>query len=148
MIDRGSKIGNVFAGEMKKMSWERIATFSGGPLNTPAWPRKNIHTDLGTAKESGLDTIYVSSTQYLGHLAELMIELFGVGWLSHGTTSNLKFIHPVAENDTVQTKARIADIAEDGTCSMEVWCENQEGTQVMVGEASGRITGRSDRPAS
>ena len=148
MIDRDSEIGNVFAGKTKKMSWVRITAFSGGPLNTPAWLRKNIHTDLETARESGLDTIYVSSTQYLGHLAEFMIELFGIGWLSLGTTSNLKFIHPVAEDDTVQTKARIADISADGTCSMEVWCENQEGTQVMVGEASGRITDRSGRPAS
>ena len=148
MIDRDSEIGEVFAGKTKKMCWERIATFSGGPFNTPGWPRKNIHTDLETAKASGLETIYVSSTQYLGHLAELMIELFGAGWLSHGTTSNLKFIHPVAENDTVHTKARIADIAADGTCSLEVWCENQEGSQVMVGEASGRTTGRPDRPAS
>ena len=148
MIDRDSKIGAVFAGKTKKMSWERIATFSGGPFNTPGWPRKNIHTDLETAKASGLETIYVSSTQYLGHLAELMIEIFGVGWLSHGSTSNLKFIHPVAENDTVQTKARVADIAADGTCSLEVWCENRAGTQVMVGEASGQITDSSDRPAS
>ena len=147
MINTESKPGDVFAGSTKKMSWERIAAFSGGPFNTPGWPRKNIHTDLDAAKASGLDTICVSSTQYLGHLAELMIELFGASWLSHGTTSNLKFIHPVAENDTLQTKARIVDMAADGSCSMEIWCENQEGTQVMVGEARGRITGRSGRPA-
>ena len=147
MIDRDSEIGKVFAGKTKKMSWERIAAFSGGPFSTPGWPRKNIHTDLETAKASGLDTIYVSSTQYLGHLAELMIELFGTDWLIHGATSNLKFIHPVAENDTVQIKARIVDMAPDGACSMVVWCENQEGIQSMVGEASCLITDSSGRPA-
>jgi len=139
MITRDSKTGEEFAGKLKKMSWERIAAFSGGPFNTPDWPRKNIHTDLETAKASGLETIYVSATQYLGHLAELMIDLLGTRWLNSGTTTNLKFIHPVAEGDTVQIKARIRDIASDGTCTMDVWCENQDGTEVMVGEAACRV---------
>ena len=138
-ITRDSRAGEEFWGKPKRMSWERVAAFSGGPFNTPDWPRKNIHTDLETAKASGLETIYVSATQYLGHLAELMIELFGVGWLNHGTTSNLKFIHPVAENDTVQIKTRLREMAADGTCTMDVWAEIEDGTEVMLGEASGRI---------
>jgi acyl dehydratase len=139
MIRKDSKAGEEFAGKPKKMSWERVAAFSGGPFNTRGWPRKNIHTDRETAKAAGLDTIYVSSTQYLGHLAELMIELFGSGWLHSGRTTNLKFIHPVADDDVIQIKARLGEIATDGTCALEVWCENQDGIQVMVGEASGRI---------
>ena len=142
MIPKETEVGREFCGRPKKMSWERIAAFSGGPLNTPGWPKKNIHTDLAAARDAGLQTVYVSATQYLGHLAELMIGLCGEGWLSAGTTSDLKFIAPVAADDTLRTRAKVCDRTEEGCAvefTFEVWCENQDGARVLVGKATGRV---------
>ena len=142
MIARDTQVGREFSGRPKKMSWARIAAFSGGPLNTPGWPRKNIHTDLEAARDAGLDTVYVSATQYLGHLAELMIDLFGENWLGAGRTTGLKFIAPVAAGDTLRTWAKVCRREEEGPeveFTFEVWCENQNGDRVLVGEATGRV---------
>jgi acyl dehydratase len=142
MISKDTSLGEEFAGKPKKLTWERIWAFSGGPFTTPAWPKKNIHTDLDSARSMGLSTVYVSATQYLGHLAELMIDLFGAGWLRGGRVSEVKFIKPVAEGDTIQTKARVRSKGESGSkveFTMDVWCENQKGDKVLVGSAIGTL---------
>jgi acyl dehydratase len=139
MTTEGFAVGQEFSGKPKRQSWERIAAFSGGSFDTPGWPKKNIHTDLGFAREMGLSTVYVSGTQYLGHLTELMIDLFGEGWLRGGRTHDLKFIKAVAEGDTIRIKARIQAREEAESAvkyTMNIWGENQDGDKVMVGTAS------------
>jgi acyl dehydratase len=142
MITKDTLVGQEFSGKPKKLTWERIWAFSGGPFNTPGWPKKNIHTDLGFANSMGLQTVFVSATQYLGHLAELMIDLFGEGWLRGGKTSNAKFIKPVTQGDTIQTKAKVHSKEEKGSVieyTLDVWCENQNGDKVLVGAATGIV---------
>ena len=136
MITQDTLVGQEFAGKPKKLTRERVWAFSGGPFNTPAWPKKNIHTDLEFADSMGLPTTYVSATQYLGHLAELMIDLFGEGWLSSGKMSGVKFIKPVTQGDTIQARVRIRSKAEE-EYTLDVWCENQNGDKVLVGTAIG-----------
>jgi len=141
MITKDTLIDTKFTGKPKKMTWERIWTFSGGALDTPGWPKKNIHTDLEFAKRMGLSMVYVSATQYLGHLAELMIDIFGDKWLSGGKTSELKFIKPVTEGDTIQSKARVKSKEKKGQIieyTLDVWCENQNGDNVLEGIAIGK----------
>lgn len=141
MITKNTTIGEEFAGKPKKMTWERIWAFSGGAFTTPGWPKKNIHTDPEFANRMGLPTVYVSATQYLGHIAELMTNLFGEEWLRGGKTSNLKFIKAVAEGDTIQTKAKVQSKKERGPVieyTLDVWCENQNGDNVLVGIAFGK----------
>ena len=82
-IQKDTPIGCEFAGKLKKMSWERLWAFSGGSFNQAGWPKKNIHTDTEFAKSMGLPTVGASATQYLGHITELMIDLFGEEWLNH-----------------------------------------------------------------
>jgi acyl dehydratase len=140
MINKDTSLGEEFVGKPKKLTWERIWAFSGGPFGTPGWPKKNIHTDLDSARRMGLSTVYVSATQYLGHLAELMIDLFGEGWLRGGRVTGVKFIKPVAEGDTLQTKATVRSKEQSGSrveFTMGVWCENQNGDKVLVGSALG-----------
>lgn len=142
MIFQDTLVGQEFAGKQKKLTWERIWAFSGGPFNTPGWPKKNIHTDLEFAHSMGLSTVYVSATQYLGHFAELMIDLFGEGWLTSGKTIKSKFIKTVTEGDTIQIKAKVHSKKEKGSVveyTLDVWCENQNGDKVLVGSASGIV---------
>lgn len=142
LLNNETQIGKEFYGKRKKMSWERIWTFSGGPFSNMGWPKKNLHTDIEFARNLGLPTVAVSATQYLGHITELMIDLFGEEWLKHGKISNVKFIKMVPEGDTLISKAKV--IAKEKNSSkirfhLNIAVENQYGEKVMVGEANGCI---------
>jgi acyl dehydratase len=139
-INKETPIGQEFFGQPKKMSWERLWTFSGGPFIPQGWPKKNLHTDTEFARNLGLPTVGVSATQYLGHLTELMIDLFGEAWLKHGKMSKVKFVKLVADGDTLTSKARVVSKEREGSkirYSLTISVENQRGEEVLVGAASG-----------
>lgn len=136
-----AKVGAEYTGKTKTISETRVFAFSGGRFDAPGWPAKNIHTDLEFAKSCGLQTRSVSATQYLGYLTELMIDLFGETWLSHGRME-LKFIAIVDVEDSLLTKAVVISKALEGSGTrfvLEMWCENQHGNKVAVGTAVGLI---------
>jgi acyl dehydratase len=118
-------------------SWRTWLHSGGWPIST-GWPAKNIHTDLETAKSAHLKGRIASGTMSLGYLSELMIDLFGIGWLSGGEMS-YKFIRPVFIGDTVIAKARVQSKQMVGSgvkFVLDIWCENQHGEKVTVGNAT------------
>jgi len=136
-----TKVGAVFTGKWKTISEARVFAFSGGRFSAPGWPAKNIHTDLEFARGCGLQTRSVSGTQYMGYLIELMVDLFGESWLSHGKM-DVKFIAIVDVEDSLLTKAVITSKELEGSGTrfvLDMWCENQHGDKVVVGTATGWI---------
>ena len=76
-----------------------------------------------------------------GYLTELMIDLFGEDWLRQGRMS-LTFIAIVDAGDRLVPKAVVRSSQIDGSAvrfMMDVWCENQHGSKVVVGTATGLI---------
>jgi len=141
-IMKDTPIGQEFAGKPKKMMWERIWTFSGGVFTSQEWPKKNLHTDIQFAQSLGLPTVGVSATQYLGHMAELLIDLFGETWLSHGKMSDVKFVKLVANGDTLISKAKVVGKEQGGSTVkyvLEIYVENQGHDKVLVGTATGIV---------
>ncbi len=141
-LTRETAVGSEFAGRPKTVSWERLWTFSGGPFTADGWPRKNIHTDLETAKALGVYTVSASATQYFGYVVSLLIDLFGERWLSSGSIT-AKFIAIVTVKDVIQAKARVTETRPDGdnghVFQLDIWCENQDGAKVLVGSATGTV---------
>lgn len=138
-IERTASIGEAFEGQPKLMSMERLWAFSGGPFAAEGWPRSNIHTDLDTAKASGLSTVAASGTQFQGHLAQLMIELFGRRWLSDGTM-DVRFTRPVDAGETLIARAEVTNREEtDGGVrfTFDVSCANRDGNVCLAGTATG-----------
>lgn len=134
-------IGHTVTGHTKKVTSYRTWLFSGGWPRFDGWPAKNVHTDLAAAQQSGLPTRAASGAMCLGYLTELMVDLFGEQWLSHGELTS-KFIGVVDAGDDVVSKARVTgvDKTDSGVqFSLDVWCGNQVGTSVLVGTASGRV---------
>ena len=139
-INKDTPIGLEFTGKPKKMSWERLWTFSGGPFNQPGWPKKNLHTDTEFAKSMGLPTVGASATQYLGHMTELMIGLFGEEWLRHGKMRKIKFIKLVADGAVLTSKARVVSKKTEGLkirYDLSISVENQNNDEVLIGSAIG-----------
>src|SRR3990172_10946129 len=128
IITRETAVGEAFSGKKKRISWERLWAFSGGPFAKEGWPRKNLHTDLEFARACGLPSVGAPGTQYQGHLCELFLDLFGETWLRTGTLT-AKFIALVDANDILQSKAvvRSKELVDGHVkCTFDLWCENQK----------------------
>jgi len=141
-IKQDTPIGTGFAGKPKKMSRERLWTFSGGPFTAQGWPKKNLHTDTEFARNLGLPTVGASATQYLGHMTELMIDLFGDEWLRHGKMSNVKFVKLVADGDELTSKAKVVSKEKEDRkirYHLSISVVNQNGDDVLIGSATGWI---------
>lgn len=141
IMTKDSQEGYGVSGNLKTVTEEKVYYFSGGFPRDPGYPKKNIHTDLEFAMSCGLPTRAASGAMFEGYLAELMINLFGEGWLRHGKMS-LTFIAIVDPGDTLVPKAVVQSRqAEDSGIrfAMEVWCENQHGRKVVVGTATGLV---------
>ncbi len=137
--------GVSYNGKPKKVSWERIWAFSGGPFSLEGWPKKNIHTDIEYAKACGLpdNKVAVSATQFQGYLVQLMIDLFGIEWLSGGRL-DVKFIRIVNAGDIITSSAIVRGKVTKGNITLfnlDVECENQDGQIVLVGTATGDVGG-------
>jgi len=76
-ITAETEVGAEFAGPQHTFEPVRMLTFSGGPIDAPGWPAKNLHTDVEKATEAGLPAPIASGIQYEGHLVELLVQLFG-----------------------------------------------------------------------
>jgi acyl dehydratase len=138
-ITKDTDTGEQFSGKPKRMSFERLWTFSGGPFTGTGWPKQSTHTDVEFARVRGLRTAIASGTQSEGHLVELMIQLFGAQWLSHGTL-DIKMTGPVELDDVVIAKALVKEKTDDAKATkfiLDVWVENQRGEKAIVGSASG-----------
>ena len=138
IITEDTKEGYEAFGKPKTLAEARVWAFSGGRFNVPGWPAKNIHTDLEFAKNCGVQTRAASATQYMGHLAELMIDLFGEKWFKHGKME-LKFIAIVDVDDRLLSKAIVRSKEKESggiRFNLDVWAENQHGNKVAVGTAS------------
>ena len=131
-------VGHLYEGKARKLTLARALALSGGPFDAPGWPDKNLHTDIGAANAAGLSAVVVSGTQWEGYLVGLLVEVFGMAWFQGGALE-IKIPRSVKIDETLQPKARVEarEPAQDGTrIRLSVWCENQDGQQVMVGTAA------------
>lgn len=127
-----SEIGIVYRGLPKDVILERMRLFSG-------WPRKNIHTDDEVARAAGLPAPIASATQNMGHICELMLDIFGDEWLCTGSLI-LTFRRPIYAADVITSSAVITEReTQDGVSryNLDVQAVNQHGTPVTVGRAGG-----------
>jgi acyl dehydratase len=133
--------GETIEGRPVTLSLARALAFSGGNLDEPGWPHRNLHTDAGKARDAGLAGIIASGTQTEGLLLGLLVGLFGRAWHSTGRIQ-AKFTRPVRVGETIQPMARFVSRTAEPTGErilLDVWCRNDDGAEVMVGQASGLL---------
>lgn len=133
-------VGETLRGRTVTLTLSRVLAFSGGPLDEPGWPHRNLHTDRATALAAGLPDLIASGTQFEGILLTHLVDLFGPAWHRSGELE-AKFIRSGRVNDAITPVAIVRAIndAEAGqTVEVEVWCETQAGDKLLVGSARGR----------
>ncbi len=142
LITVDTPIGTVFSSRPKRVSWERTWAYAGGPFMLEGWPARNIHTDPEFAKSVGLTEPNVTGTQTQAFVAAWLIDIFGEQWLRGGKLYDVKFIRPIAIEDTVQVQAEVVSREHDDTAikyTLAIKCLKGDGETVLVGCAEGRV---------
>jgi len=134
MITALAEVDEQFTGPLKTPTLDRMRAFSG-------WPKKNIHTDVDSARSCGLPAPIASGAMLQGYLTDMMLGLFGDDWLYHGKMS-VTFLKPAYAGDAVQLMAIVKSRTIEGSRAkfeLEVWGENQHGEKVFTGFCRGLV---------
>ncbi|QHE84265.1 MaoC family dehydratase [Hydrogenophaga sp. BPS33] len=133
------KPGDIRSSAVRTITLSRVLALSGGPLDKPGWPDKNLHTDEKAAAAAGLPHIVASGTQWEGHMAGLMVDTMGLAWFSGGSM-NVKIPRSVQIGDSLVSKLQLDAIVQRdddrAVAEFTVWCENAQAQQVLVGTAT------------
>ncbi|MCA9503044.1 MAG: MaoC family dehydratase [Myxococcales bacterium] len=109
-------------------------------------PGANYHTDREQASKLGFPDIVVQGMMSTCFVSQVMQDHFGMGWLEGGRMS-VKLTNVLWVDEHVTARARIRDEVPEGTRTRivcDVWVEKDDGTRVILGEASAlREDGRS-----
>ena len=101
-------------------------------------PGRNYHTDAEAAKQLGFPNIVVQGMMSTCFVSEVMLRAFETGWLQGGKAT-LKLTNVLWVDERVTTHARVREERPEGTLTRvvcDVWCEKDDGTRILIGEAS------------
>lgn len=99
----------------------------------------SIHTDEEWARQKGFRAPLAQAMMSTAYVSQLMVGFLGEGFVKGGKMS-VAFIKPVVVGDTLTVHGVVKSREREGDrtrVTVEVWCENQDGVQTMVGTASG-----------
>ncbi|UCB42572.1 MAG: hypothetical protein JSV77_08970 [Dehalococcoidales bacterium] len=97
-----------------------------------------IHTD-DYAQEFGMRGALIGGSTLLSYVVEMLYNYFGESWLYHGKIK-VSYIGGGAINgDVVTAHGQVSAIESEEAGDrliLDVWMENQEGSKIVIGEAS------------
>jgi len=109
--------------------------FDDGRIHTQP---PTIHDDDTYAKKQGLPGIIADGMISTNWILSLLVDVFGEAAAQKGRLRT-KYIAPIYEDQIVITcvrvASRLADIDGETTYGLEVWCEDDTGKKLTVGEA-------------
>lgn len=99
----------------------------------------NIHNDDDFAHGQGLPAIIADGMISTNWIYGFVLDLFGETFLDRGALRT-KYVRPVYEDQNVAVCARVKDLRDDAdgdrACVLDVWCEDDAGQVLTVGEAT------------
>jgi 3-hydroxybutyryl-CoA dehydratase len=137
------EVGAAIAGPVRVVTAERIEWYDSAMLSAAsgelAQVGTNIHTDDAYARSQGLPGVIADGMIMANWCSSMLVERFGMDYLERGELRT-KFIKPVLLGATVFVRARVLAVepGEDGgtVYKLDVWCEDENGTKVVDGDAS------------
>jgi len=123
----------LLAGAEKVITQEMCQKFSG--------PAKNYHNDVEEAKKLGFPDIVVQGMMPLCFVADMLAQRFGEG-LYRGGRMDIRLVNVLWNGDRVRSRGVVREIVSEGSArraQMQVWCEKEDGTKVVIGDASALV---------
>jgi 3-hydroxybutyryl-CoA dehydratase len=99
----------------------------------------SIHTDAEWARKKGFAAPLAQGLMSTAYVSQMMMQLLGEGYVKGGRMS-VAFIKPVLAGDTLTMHGAVTSKDAEGAntrVTVDFWCENQDGTRTLVGNASG-----------
>lgn len=135
--------GAEFTGPTRTMTMERTGWYSMGMLAGGTGERQpvqhNIHTDPEYARQQGLPTAIADGMHSTNWISALLAQHFGVHYIARGSLRT-KYVKPVLAGAVITPRAVISsreDLGDEGVLfRLEVWCEDEHGIKLTVGEAA------------
>jgi 3-hydroxybutyryl-CoA dehydratase len=96
-----------------------------------------IHDDDAYAKKQGLPGIIADGMVSTNWILSLLVDVFGPDAATRGRLRT-KYIAPIYEDQVVIACAKVVTVTHDGgnaVYDLEVWCEDDKGKKVTVGDA-------------
>jgi len=142
-------VGSELAGSVRVMTAERIQWYDSAMLSAAkgelARVGTNIHTDDEYAKSQGLRAVIADGMISTNWLSSMMLTHFGMNYLERGELRT-KFIKPIFLGAVVSPRGRVQAVErrENGALSytLEVWCEDEKGEKLTVGDARVEVAPR------
>lgn len=139
--------GDEIVGRTRPFSQERIGWYSIGMLSAAIGSlqpvQHNIHTDDEYARSQGLPAAIADGMHSTNWLSAMMADHFSAHYVAHGELRT-KFIKPTYANVPITARGQITDrtVGANGDIkiTMNVWCEDDMGTKLTVGDASVLVT--------
>lgn len=121
--------------------------FHQDQLNCFSWLSRgyrNVHTDIDSARKSGVGRTFVQALQQTELIAQAMVQFFGASWFTSGEL-DLKYTHPAFTGDELTVQAAV--VSDDGGIQeLEVWIETETGIRTALGWARARLDPDPARP--
>ena len=144
MTPASLKVGSEWRSAPRAMTRERMRWYvdaqptvaaDNGRIQTQ---EPTIHDDDAYARKQGLPGIIADGMISTNWIMGLLLDTFGPDFARRGRLRT-KYIAPIYEDQVVISCARVAAVepAEDGATAyrLEVWCEDDSGKKLTVGEA-------------
>lgn len=141
--------GSEIRGPVRLMTSERIEWYDSAMLSAAKGELTrvtiNIHTDEDYAKSEGLPAIIADGMISTNWCSEMLIEHFGMDYVERGELRT-RFIKPTFLGVTVSVRGRVtsAEPQPGGAVlyKLDVWCEDQTGLKLTVGDAKVEVRPR------
>jgi 3-hydroxybutyryl-CoA dehydratase len=138
----GPAVGSELAGPVRVVTIERVQWYEGGMRSAATGvltlPHSNIHTDEQYAKTQGLPAPIADGMMSTNWISSMLTQQFGMGYLARGELRT-KFIKPIVLGAVVAVRGRVTAVEQQASggvlCTLEVWCEDDKGVKLTVGDA-------------
>jgi 3-hydroxybutyryl-CoA dehydratase len=144
-------VGTEVSGSARAMTMERIGWYSIGMQAAATGElmpvQHNIHTDHEYARAQGLPAAIADGMHSTNWISAMLAERFGEHYIARGSLRT-KYIKPVLADAILTPRAVITardDLGSGGICyRMDVWCEDEHGTKLTVGDATAVVPAGAD----
>jgi acyl dehydratase len=135
-------VGTELSGPVRVVTTERIEWYDSAMLSAAkgelAQVGANIHTDDAFARNQGLPGTIADGMISTNWCSSMLVAHFGIDYVERGELRT-KFIKPIFIGATLSVKGRILAVEKrtngDTEYRLEVWCEIEDGTKVVDGDA-------------
>ncbi len=134
-------VGSDLFGPVRTVTPERIEWYDSAMLSAAqdklAQVGANIHTDHQYALTQGLTAVNADGMIMTNWFSSMLVGYFGLDYIERGELRT-KYIKPVPLGAVLSVRGRITGIARSDTgtaYTMDIWCEDEHGVQLVVGDA-------------